>query len=95
MMSFLSMDELTGFVHQKMCAFDNLDPSQCPLYSAGILRAGRPCGMFFRVKGPRLLKSHAVWSTTEKRILFYDSKGERVAEVMLKDCPSLEDRAAA
>lgn len=93
MVSLQSMDELKAFVHGKMCEFDNLDPLQSPLHSADIMRGGSSCGLLFQVKGPRLLKSHAVWVAAEKRILFYNSTGERVAEVRLKQ--ALDHRAAA
>lgn len=89
MLSLRSIDELTSFVHQKICEFDNLDPVECPLHHADILRGGRPCGLLFQVKGPRMLKCHAVWVAAEKRILFYNSSGERVAEMPLKNAPRL------
>jgi hypothetical protein len=52
-----------------------------------INRGGRPCGLFFEVAGTRLMKSYAVWAGEENRILFYDSSGERFAEVRLCDAP--------
>ena len=52
-----------------------------------MVRQGKPCGIFFQVQGPRLLKTYAVWAGDENRILFYDSSGTRFAEVRLSEAP--------
>jgi hypothetical protein len=52
-----------------------------------VLRGGKPCGLFFQLQGPRLLKSYAVWAGEENRILFYDSNGLRFAETRLCESP--------
>jgi hypothetical protein len=70
-----------------LCAHDNLDPRNTPLHQAVIKRSGRPCGLFFEVQGPRMLKAYAVWAGEEGRILFYDSTGLRFAEVRLSEAP--------
>src|SRR6185369_17527292 len=70
-----------------LCRHDNLDPEQTPLQQALITRKGKPCGLFFQVVGPRLLKNYAVWAGEENRILFYNSCGERVAETRLSEAP--------
>jgi hypothetical protein len=82
-----TVDELRHHVHRTLCAHDNLDPSQAPLYEGLVLRRGRPCGLFFHVQGPRLLKTYALWAGEENRVLFYDSAGERFAELRLSDAP--------
>jgi hypothetical protein len=82
-----TLDELRCRVLQVLCAHDKLDPSQTPLYEAVILRSGRPCGLYFQVQGPRLLKTYAVWAGEEDRILFYDSTGERFAQMRLSEGP--------
>jgi hypothetical protein len=60
-----------------------LDPKQTPLHQAVIIRAGRPCGLFFQVQGPRRVRTDAVWSSDEGRVLFYDPAGRRFAETRL------------
>ena len=65
----------------RLCGHDQLDPSQTPLHQAVITRSGRPCGLFFQVQGPRLVKTYAVWAGEEDRILFYDSGGARFAQL--------------
>ena len=86
--------ELRRHVHEAPCAHDHLDPAQTPLFEGVVLRRGRPCGLFFQVQGPRLLKAYALWASEEDRILFYDSGGERFAELRLSDAPDPRKLAA-
>ena len=51
------------------------------------MRRGKPCGLFFEVAGPRLLRTYAVWAGEENRILFYDTSGLRFGEVRLSEAP--------
>jgi hypothetical protein len=85
--SLLTLDELRRHVLTTLCGHDQLDPEQTPLYQAVIARRGRPCGLFFQVQGPRLLRSYAVWAGEEDRILFYDSAGVRFGETRLSEAP--------
>lgn len=86
--------ELRQFVLEVLCAKDNLDPSQTPLQQARVIRKGKPCGLFFQVQGPRLLKNYAVWASEENRILFYDCSGVRYAETRLSEAPDVDSAAA-
>jgi hypothetical protein len=78
---------LCDHVRKTLCAHDQLDPTQTPMHQAKITRSGRPCGLFFQVQGPRMVKTYAVWAGDEDRILFYDSNGQRFAEVRLSEAP--------
>jgi hypothetical protein len=89
-----SLDELRQYVLRRLCAHDNLDPAQTPLFQGVIQRGGRPCGLFFQAQGPRLLKTYAVWAGEEDRILFYDSTGGRFAEARLSEAPDPRKLAA-
>lgn len=82
-----TMDLLCRFVFDALCRHDNLDPDQTPMEQAIITRKGQPCGLFFQVQGPRLLKNYAIWAGEENRILYYNSSGERVAETKLSEAP--------
>ena len=82
-----TMDDLTKFVHVRLCQKDALDPEQTPLGLTLITRKGKPCGLFFHVQGPRLLKNYAVWAGDENRILYYDGCGERFGETHLSEGP--------
>jgi len=89
-----SIAELRQFVLEVLCAKDNLDPSQTPLHQARVVRREKPCGMFFQVHGPRMLKNYAIWVSDEGRILFYDCNGVRFAETRLSESPDVAAIAA-
>jgi hypothetical protein len=82
-----TLELLLNHVHQVLCLKDHLDPDQTPLTHRLIVRRGKPCGMFFHVQGPRLLKNYAVWAGDENRILLYDAGGERFGEIQLSEGP--------
>jgi hypothetical protein len=73
--SLPTLDAVRRHVLQALCARDHLDVEQPPLHEAVITRAGRACGLLFRVQRPRLQESYAVWAAPERRILFYDPAG--------------------
>jgi hypothetical protein len=89
-----TLEDLRRHVLRVLCAHDQLDPNQTPLHQAVITRGGKPCGLFFQVRGPRLLKVYAVWTGEEDRVLFYDGSGERFAETRLSEGPDPLDLAA-
>ena len=80
-------EDLAAFVHQTLCTQDALDPHQTPLFRTPLKKRNRVCGVLFHVEGPRLLRTSAVWSADEDRIIFYDSTGTRVSEVRLSESP--------
>jgi hypothetical protein len=82
-----TLDLLRDHVRHTLCAHDQLDPVQTPLYQAVIARGRRPCGLFFQVQGPRQVRTYAVWAGDEDRILFYDSTGQRFAQTRLSEAP--------
>jgi hypothetical protein len=92
--SLPSLKVLRDHVLATLCAHDQLDPAQTPLQEVLVVRSGRPCGLFFQVHGPRLLKTYALWAGTEDRILFYDSTGARFAETRLSEAPDPLNLAA-
>jgi hypothetical protein len=89
-----TMSDLKRFVHLMLCRKDQLDPEQTPLGLTLIVRRGKPCGVFFHVQGPRLLKNYAVWAGDENRILYYDASGERFGETHLSEGPDPRRLAA-
>ena len=93
LLSLPTFAKLREHVHQTLCSCDGLDPAQSPMQEALLMRSGKPCGMTFYVKGPRLLKIYAVWAAKEKRILFYDSMGNRFAETKLEKSPDVKKLA--
>ncbi len=92
-----TLRDLRQHVLETLCRWDRLDPEQTPLRHGLIVRSGKPCGLFFQVQGPRLLKAYAIWAGEENRVLFYDSTGQRFAETRLSEAPDwreLHARAA-
>jgi hypothetical protein len=85
--SLPTLADVRQHVLEILCRHDHLDPTQTPLRQAVIQRAGRPCGLFFQVQGPRMLKTYAVWAGEENRILFYDCTGLRFAVTRLSEGP--------
>jgi hypothetical protein len=88
-MALPTKESLNRFVRDLLCSHDRLDPMQTPMYRSTIRRSGHPCGAIFHVEGPRLLRTSAVWSGEEHRILFYDSVGTKFSEVRLSEGPDL------
>ena len=86
-----AVEELAAFVHRVLCDRDALDPTQTPLFRTRLTKAGRVCGLVFHVEGPRLLRTSAVWSADDDRIIFYDSTGTRFREVSLSESPPLAE----
>jgi hypothetical protein len=92
--SLPTLEDLRRHIRHTLCAHDQLDPRETPLHQGVIVRKGKPCGLFFQLEGPRLLKTYAVWAGEENRILFYDCTGQRFAETRLSDAPDPRKLAA-
>ncbi len=88
-----TLDELRAHVRSVLAAHDQLDPEQTPLAHSVVRRRGRPCGLFFRLSGPRRVRTYAVWAGDEGRVLFYDSHGVRFAETRLSEGPDPRELA--
>lgn len=85
--AFSAVEDLAEFVHSVLCDKDALDPAQAPLFRTPLKRGSRVCGLVFHVQGPRLLRTSAVWSSDDGRIIFYDSSGLRFQEITLSESP--------
>jgi hypothetical protein len=92
--AFSAVEDLAGYIHEVLCDKDALDPAQAPLFRTPLRRSGRVCGVVFHVEGPRLLRTSAVWSCDDARIIFYDSSGLRFREVELSEAPTIADCGA-
>lgn len=88
-----AVEELAAYIHQVLCTKDALDPTQAPLFRTPLKKGERTCGLVFHVEGPRLLRTSAVWSADDDRVIFYDSTGQRFQEVKLSEGPSLSAAA--
>jgi hypothetical protein len=92
--SLPTLAEVRHHVLHVLCAHGQLDPHGTELKEAVVERGGKPHGLFFQVQGPRLVRLTAIWSESDKRILFYDSAGRRFAETSVSDVPAPTPHAA-
>ena len=93
-LSLPNLSELCERVKEILCKKDNLDPELTAFHHSVLMKREKPCGMFFQVHGPRLLKNYAVWAGEECRVIFYDCNGERFAELQLSESPDPSKLAA-
>jgi hypothetical protein len=80
-------EQLRRFVRLALCERDRLDPETAAFFEGFVKRGERICGVYFEVRGPRLMRNHAIWVGDENRILFYDSIGVRYDEISLSEAP--------
>jgi hypothetical protein len=85
--SLPTFELLRQHVRETLCERDKLDPTQTPFFQGLVTRAGKTCGLFFQVQGPRQVRTYALWAGEENRILFYDGVGNRFAETKLSEAP--------
>src|SRR4051794_30768611 len=82
--------DLQQFVHRSLCEQERFDPDQTVLHQSPLRQGTRIVGMLLRLEGARLHGSQAVWVEAENRILFYNSAGQRFAEVKLVESPDIQ-----
>jgi hypothetical protein len=85
-----SLDELFDYVNETLCEHCQLQIDAFPLTQCFLRRAGKPCGIYYCLHGPRAVKFIAIWETDRNSILFYGSNGERFQKTQLLEAPSLE-----
>ena len=90
-----AIEDLAAMVHQRLCEKDALDLTQTPIFRTPLRKGSRVCGMVFHVEGPRLMRTSAVWSADDDRLIFYDSSGLRFHEVRLSESPAWPGEQAA
>lgn len=87
-------ETLRAFVLESLCAFDALDPHQVQFLEYPLRQRGGLAGVLWEVRGPRRLRTQAIWAYADRRIYFYDSAGARRRVVRLTDWPKLVPEAA-
>ena len=85
-----TLDELREYVNETLCRYDQLLPGAFSMTQRMLTRAGKPCGVYFCLHGPRAVKYTAIWETHQQTILFYGPTGERFQKVQLEQAPILE-----
>jgi hypothetical protein len=89
-----TLDDLRNYVNTILCQHNQLEIDAFPLTERILVRADRPCGIYFCLHGPRAVKFSAIWETQHNTVLFYGSTGERFHKIQLVEAPRLEMAAA-
>jgi hypothetical protein len=89
-----TLDQLRQYINSVLCEFNQLEIGAFPLTERILIRAERPCGIYFCLHGPRAVKFTAIWETQHNTVLFYGSTGERFHKTQLVEAPCLEPVAA-
>jgi len=79
----LSLDDLRGYVNERLCEYDALERDAFRMTERILVRSGRPCGIYFCLHGPRQVKYSAIWETDHNTVLFYNPTGERYGRTQL------------
>lgn len=78
-----NLNDLRIYIHQALCARENLLPDQSGLHESKLVRGGEECGRQFTVQGPRNVRLGAIWTTEYNQIYFYGTNGERFLKLTL------------
>ncbi len=89
-----TLDQLRDYVNEVLCQHNQLEAGIFELTERILVRADRPCGIYFCLHGPRAVKFSAIWETQNNTVLFYGSTGERFHKTQLVEAPQLEVAAA-
>ena len=84
-----TLEALRQYVHETLCEHEQLELGAFKFSERILVRGGRPCGIFFRLNGPRAVQFSAIWETDRNTILFYSSTGERFQKTQLVTAPEL------
>jgi hypothetical protein len=85
-----TLDDLRIYVKNILCLENQLEIDAFPLTERLLVRAERPCGIFFCLHGPRAVKLSAIWETERNTVLVYGQTGERYCKIQLVEAPQLE-----
>jgi hypothetical protein len=76
---------LRHFVAATLAALENLRAEQFELSQQTLYRGGEPCGVYFRMQGPRALCLSAIWDADQNTVFFYGSCGRRMRRAKLQN----------
>ena len=85
-----NLENLREFVNKVLCHSGELEVGAFRMTERLLVRAGKPCGIFFCLHGPRAVKFTAIWETDRNTVLFYGSSGERFHRTQLVAAPQLQ-----
>jgi hypothetical protein len=87
--------DIRRYIVETLSNLELLRSDCCHLTVRLLTRAGKPCGVYFCLHGPRAVRLSAIWETDSNSILFYGSRGERVQRTRLVEAPELPGSALA
>jgi hypothetical protein len=90
-----TLDELRRFVHQTLCAKENLLVDQFAMTEVRLTNGSGPCGIQFCLRGPRNVCLGAIWAVDRNVVYLYDARGTRYAKLRLKNGLALMDQTRA
>jgi hypothetical protein len=93
-LSMDNLDELRNYVNATLCGIFKLQPGAFPIVEKVLSRAGKPCGIYFCLHGPRAVRFTAIWEMARNHILFYGPSGERILKSQWIDEPEMKCAAA-
>jgi hypothetical protein len=78
-----NLNDLREYIHQTLCARENLLPDESGLHEIPLVRSGEECGRQFTVHGPRNVRLGAIWTSEHNQVYFYGTNGERFLKLSL------------
>ena len=84
-----NLEDLRQYIHETLCNQNDFEIGAFPITERFLLRAGKPCGIFFCLHGPRSVRLTAIWETERNSILFYSATGQRLHKTTLNHSPEL------
>jgi hypothetical protein len=89
-----NVNDLREYISVTLCEHYELQNGAFQMTEKLLVRAGKPCGMYFCMHGPRAVRFSAIWETDRNQILFYGPQGERFLKTQLLEAPPLDLAAA-
>ena len=89
-----NVNDLREYINITLCEYYELQNGAFQMTEQVLVRAGKPCGMYFCLNGPRAVRFSAIWETDRNQILFYGPQGERFLKTQLLEAPVLGSAAA-
>ncbi len=89
-----STDDLRDYINLTLCEHNQLQIDAFPITERVLQRAGRQCGIYFCLYGPRAARFTAIWDMDRNQVLFYGSHGERFLKTQLIETTRFDCAAA-
>jgi hypothetical protein len=87
-----TLDDLRDYILETVCEQHHFESASLLLTERLLVRAGRPCGIYFCLSGPRSVRFTAIWETQHNTILFYGATGQRLRKIELRAASALSTR---